>query len=291
MFRVTTIDAKKVPRTTDGEIDYTRDFFARPTYLTVSGQLEAEAFALALSKVYTFGPTFRAENSNTSRHASEFWMIEPEMAFCDLDGNMDLAEEMVKYLIVDVRKHCPEEMELFAKFVDKELLGRLDFVVQRRFQRINYSDAVDLLKKSGEKFEFPIDYGLNLQSEHERWLTEKHFKCPVTVFNYPKEIKPFYMRLNDDGKTVTAMDLLVPGIGEIVGGSQREERLEVLEQNMRWHKMDPTDYKWYLDLRRYGTVPHSGFGLGFERMLMFVTGVSNIRDVIPFARTPGSAEF
>jgi len=218
-------------------------------------------------------------------------MIEPEMAFCDLDGNMDLAEEMVKYLIVDVRKHCREEMELFAKFVDKELLGRLDFVVQRRFQRINYSDAVDLLKKSGEKFEFPIDYGLNLQSEHERWLTEKHFKCPVTVFNYPKEIKPFYMRLNDDGKTVTAMDLLVPGIGEIVGGSQREERLEVLKQNMRWHKMDPADYKWYLDLRRYGTVPHSGFGLGFERMLMFVTGVSNIRDVIPFARTPGSAEF
>ncbi|PYJ76692.1 MAG: asparagine--tRNA ligase [Verrucomicrobia bacterium] len=291
LFRVTTIDAKKVPRTTDGEIDYTKDFFARPTYLTVSGQLEAEAFALALSKVYTFGPTFRAENSNTSRHASEFWMIEPEMAFCDLDGNMDLAEEMVKYLIVDVRKHCREEMELFAKFVDKELLGRLDFVVQRRFQRINYSDAVDLLKKSGEKFEFPIDYGLNLQSEHERWLTEKHFKCPVTVFNYPKEIKPFYMRLNDDGKTVTAMDLLVPGIGEIVGGSQREERLEVLKQNMRWHKMDPADYKWYLDLRRYGTVPHSGFGLGFERMLMFVTGVSNIRDVIPFARTPGSAEF
>src|SRR5213595_51015 len=291
LFRVTTIDAKKVPRTTDGEIDYTRDFFARQTYLTVSGQLEAEAFALALSKVYTFGPTFRAENSNTSRHASEFWMIEPEMAFCDLDGNMDLAEEMVKYLIVDVRKHCPEEMELFAKFVDKELLGRLDFVVQRRFQRINYSDAVDLLTKSGEKFEFPIDYGLNLQSEHERWLTEKHFQCPVTVFNYPKGIKPFYMRLNDDGRTVTAMDLLVPGIGEIVGGSQREERLEVLEENMRRHNMDPADYKWYLDLRRYGTVPHSGFGLGFERMLMFVTGVPNIRDVIPFARTPGSAEF
>src|SRR2546426_2679780 len=292
LFRVTTLDpAAAELRTTDGEIDYTKDFFARPTYLTVSGQLEAEALALALSKVYTFGPTFRAENSNTSRHASEFWMIEPEMAFCDLDGNMDLAEEMVKYLIVDVRKHCPEEMELFAKFVDKELLGRLDFVVQRRFQRINYSDAVDLLKKSGEKFEFPINYGLNLQSEHERWLTEKHFKCPVTVFNYPKEIKPFYMRLNDDGKTVTAMDLLVPGIGEIVGGSQREERFEMLEQNMRWHKMDPADYKWYLDLRRYGTVPHSGFGLGFERMLMFVTGVSNIRDVIPFARTPGSAEF
>jgi asparaginyl-tRNA synthetase len=218
-------------------------------------------------------------------------MIEPEMAFCDLNGNMDLAEEIVKYLIADVRKHCPEEMELFAKFVDKELLTRLDFVVERAFQRISYSDAVDLLRKSGEKFEFPIDYGLNLQSEHERWLTEKHFKCPVTVFNYPKEIKPFYMRLNDDGKTVAAMDLLVPGIGEIVGGSQREERLDVVEQNMRRHKMDPADYKWYLDLRRYGTVPHSGFGLGFERMLMFITGVSNIRDVIPFARTPGSAEF
>ncbi len=245
LFRVTTIDpAAAGPRTANGEIDYTKDFFARQTYLTVSGQLEAEAFALALS-----------------------------------------------YLIVDVRKHCPEEMELFAKFVDKELLARLDFVVERAFQRISYSDAVDLLRKSGEKFEFPIDYGLNLQSEHERWLTEKHFKCPVTVFNYPKEIKPFYMRSNDDGKTVAAMDLLVPGIGEIVGGSQREERLEVLEQNMRRHKMDPAEYKWYLDLRRYGTVPHSGFGLGFERMLMFITGVSNIRDVIPFARTPGSAEF
>ena len=291
LFRVTTIDYKNPPRTNEGQIDFAKDFFARQTYLTVSGQLEAEAFALALSRVYTFGPTFRAENSNTSRHASEFWMIEPEMAFCDLNGNMDLAEEIVKYLIADVREHCSAEMELFAKFVDKELLARLDFVGERAFQRISYSDAVDLLTKSKEKFEFPIDYGLNLQSEHERWLTEKHFKCPITVFNYPKEIKPFYMRLNDDGKTVTAMDLLVPGIGEIVGGSQREERLEVLEQNMRRHKMDPADYKWYLDLRRYGTVPHSGFGLGFERMLMFVTGVSNIRDVIPFARTPGSAEF
>jgi asparaginyl-tRNA synthetase len=291
LFRITTIDCKNPLRTKSGEIDFAKDFFARQTYLTVSGQLEAEAFALALSKVYTFGPTFRAENSNTSRHASEFWMIEPEMAFCDLDGNMNLAEEMVKYLIIDVRKHCPEEMELFAKFVDKELFARLDFVVERPFQRITYTDAVDLLKKSGERFEFPIDYGLNLQSEHERWLTEKHFGCPVTVFNYPKEIKPFYMRLNDDGKTVTAMDLLVPGIGEIVGGSQREERLEALEENMRRHHVDPADYKWYLDLRRYGTVPHSGFGLGFERMLMFITGVSNIRDVIPFARTPGSAEF
>src|SRR6266576_202501 len=254
LFRVTAIDCKNPPRQASGDIDYARDFFGRSTYLTVSGQLEAEAFASALSKVYTFGPTFRAENSNTSRHANEFWMIEPEMAFTDLNGNMDLA-------------------------------------LERPFQRSTYTEAIGLLKKSGEKFEFPVEYGLNLQSEHERWLTEKHFKCPVTVFNYPKEIKPFYMRLNDDNRTVTAMDLLVPGIGEIVGGSQREERLEILEENMRRHKMDPADYKWYLDLRRYGTVPHSGFGLGFERMLMFVTGVPNIRDVIPFARTPGSAEF
>ncbi|MFN2541635.1 MAG: asparagine--tRNA ligase [Chthoniobacterales bacterium] len=291
LFRVTAIDPVNPPRRADGSVDYAKDFFARCTYLTVSGQLEAEAFACALSKVYTFGPTFRAENSNTSRHASEFWMIEPEMAFCDLQGNMDLAEELVKYLIRDVRESCAEDMELFAKFVDNELLPRLDFVLDRQFQRVPYTEAVELLIKSGEKFEFPTGYGLNLQSEHERWLTEKHFKSPVTIFNYPKEIKPFYMRLNDDGKTVTAMDLLVPGIGEIVGGSQREERLEVLEENMRRHKMDPADYKWYLDLRRYGSVPHAGFGLGFERMLMFVTGVSNIRDVIPFPRTPGSAEF
>ena len=291
LFRVTSIDAKNPPRTQGGEIDYAKDFFGRSTYLTVSGQLEAEAFALALSKVYTFGPTFRAENSNTSRHANEFWMIEPEMAFTDLEGNMDLAEEIVKYLIRDVRDHCPDELGLFGKFVDPELLARLQFVVDRPFQRVTYTDAIELLKKSGQKFEFPVEYGLNLQSEHERWLTEQHFKCPVTVYNYPKEIKPFYMRLNDDDKTVRAMDLLVPGIGEIVGGSQREERLELLAANMRRHNMDPNDYKWYLDLRRYGSVPHSGFGLGFERMLMFVTGVSNIRDVIPFARTPGSAEF
>jgi asparaginyl-tRNA synthetase len=290
LFRVSTIDVKNPP-TKNGDVDYAKDFFARQTYLTVSGQLEAEAFACALTNVYTFGPTFRAENSNTSRHASEFWMIEPEMAFCDLAGNMDLAEEFVKYLIADAKEHCPDEMELFSKFVDKELLARLDFVLERPFQRITYSNAVELLKKSDEKFEFPIDDGLNLQSEHERWLTEKHFKCPVTVFNFPREIKPFYMRWNDDGKTVAAMDLLVPGIGEIVGGSQREERLRMLEDNMRRHNMNPADYKWYLDLRRYGTVPHSGFGLGFERMLMFITGIANIRDVIPFARTPGSAEF
>ncbi len=291
LFRVTAIDPASPPRRADGAVDYAQDFFARSTYLTVSGQLEGEAFACALSNIYTFGPTFRAENSNTSRHANEFWMIEPEMAFTDLQGNMDLAEETVKYLIRDIKTSCAEDLGLFCKFVDKELMARLDFVIERPFQRISYTEAVELLTKSGEKFEFPVAYGANLQSEHERWLTEKHFKCPVTVFNYPKEIKPFYMRVNDDGKTVTAMDVLVPGIGEIVGGSQREERLDVLEDNMRRHKMDPADYKWYLDLRRYGTVPHSGFGLGFERMLMFVTGVSNIRDVIPFARTPGSAEF
>src|SRR2546423_1467265 len=291
LFRVTSLDLKEPPRRDDGSIDYAKDFFARSTYLTVSGQLEAEAFACALTNVYTFGPTFRAENSNTSRHANEFWMIEPEMAFCDLQCDMDLAEEMVKYLIRDIRANCAEDLELFSKFVDKELMARLDFVIERPFQRITYTDAVELLKKSGEEFEVPVAYGANLQSEHERWLTEKHFKCPVTVFNYPKEIKPFYMRLHADGKTVTEKDRLVPGIGEIVGGSQREERLDVLEKNMRRHKMDPADYKWYLDLRRYGTVPHAGFGLGFERMLMFVTGVSNIRDVIPFARTPGSAEF
>lgn len=291
LFRVTTIDPGHPPRLPNDGVDYGQDFFGRCTFLTVSGQLEAEAFACALSKVYTFGPTFRAENSNTSRHASEFWMIEPEMAFCDLQGNMDLAEELVKYLVRDIRQNCPDELALFGKFVDKELAARLDFVIERPFQRLPYTGAIELLRQSGEKFEFPVEYGLNLQSEHERWLTEKHFKSPTTVFDYPKEIKPFYMRLNDDGRTVRAMDLLVPGIGEIVGGSQREERLDVLEENMRRHNMNPADYKWYLDLRRYGTVPHSGFGLGFERMLMFVTGVANIRDVIPFARTPGSAEF
>jgi len=291
LFRVTTLDPLAPPKRPDGKVDYSQDFFARPTYLTVSGQLEAEAFACALSKVYTFGPTFRAENSNTSRHASEFWMIEPEMAFCDLAGDMDLAEEFVKALIREARTNGAEDLELFAKFVDKELLSRLDFVLERPFQRVSYTDAVKLLAESGKTFEYPVAYGTNLQSEHERYLTEVVFKCPVTVYNYPKEIKPFYMRLNDDGKTVTAMDVLVPGIGEIVGGSQREERLDVLEASMRRHGLDPKDYGWYLDLRRWGTVPHAGFGLGFERMLMFVTGVSNIRDVIPFARTPGNAAF
>jgi asparaginyl-tRNA synthetase len=291
LFRVSTLDPLNPPRTEDGAIDYEQDFFARPTYLTVSGQLEAEVFACALGNVYTFGPTFRAENSNTSRHASEFWMIEPEMAFTDLVGNMDVAEAFVKHLIRDVREHCADDLAIFNKFVDKKLLERLDFVLDRPFQRVSYTEAMDILTASGRKWEHPVKWGDNLQSEHERFLAEEHFKCPVTVYDYPKEIKPFYMRLNDDGKTVTAMDVLVPGIGEIVGGSQREERLDVLETNMERHGLSKEDYSWYLDLRRYGTVPHSGFGLGFERMLMFVTGMANIRDVIPFARTPGHAGF
>jgi asparaginyl-tRNA synthetase len=284
MFRVTTLkgDSGEKP---------IADFFGRAAYLTVSGQLEAETFACALSNVYTFGPTFRAENSNTARHAAEFWMIEPEMAFCDLQGDMDLGESFIKAMARHTLEHCAEDLSLFAKFVDKGVLERLQFVVERPFQRVPYTDAVEILRKSDRTFEYPVDYGLNLQSEHERFLTEVHFKSPVTVFNYPREIKPFYMRLNDDGETVTAMDVLVPGIGEVIGGSQREERLDVLQENMRYHKLRPEDYWWYLDLRRYGTVPHAGFGLGFERLLMFLTGVSNIRDVIPFARTPGSAEF
>lgn len=267
------------------------DFFGRPTYLTVSGQLEGETFACALSNIYTFGPTFRAENSNTARHAAEFWMIEPEMAFCDLRGDMDLGEEFIKAMAAYALEHCAEDLALFAKFVDKGLHERLKFVVERPFVRVPYAEAVATLKQSGRRFDFPVDYGLNLQSEHERFLTEEHFKSPVTVFNYPREIKPFYMRLNDDGQTVTAMDVLVPGIGEVIGGAQREERLAQLEENMQRHRLKPADYWWYADLRRYGTVPHAGFGLGFERLIMFLTGVSNIRDVIPFARTPGSAEF
>jgi asparaginyl-tRNA synthetase len=290
LFRVTTLDPVDPPKI-DGQVDYSQDFFARPAYLTVSGQLEAEIFACALSNVYTFGPTFRAENSNTSRHANEFWMIEPEMAFCDLNGDMDLAEAFVKYLIKDILENCQEDLSLFGKFVDKGLLERLKFVLERPFQRVSYTEAIELLLKADRKFEFPINYGVNLQSEHERYLTEEHFKCPVTVFNYPKEIKPFYMRVSDDGKTVAAMDVLVPGIGEIVGGSQREERLDMLKENLKRHNLTEEDYWWYLDLRKFGTTPHAGFGLGFERMLMFVTGVANIRDVIPFARTPGSAEF
>lgn len=283
MFRVTTLPP--------GDADFTKDFFAKQAFLTVSGQLEGEAFATALGRIYTFGPTFRAENSNTTRHAAEFWMIEPEMAFCDLEQDMDVAEANVKYLARAMLDECPAELAFFSKFIDKGLRERLEFVIERPFARIPYTEAIEILKRNGEKFEFPVEYGLNLQSEHERWLTEKHCQCPVTVFNYPKEIKPFYMRLNDDDRTVAAMDLLVPGIGEIVGGSQREERLDVLRENMARHNLDEKDYWWYVDLRRYGTVPHAGYGMGFERLLMFVTGVSNIRDVIPFARTPGHCEF
>ena len=283
MFKVTTLDGD--------EKAAENDFFGKPTFLTVSGQLEVEAFACSLSNVYTFGPTFRAENSNTTRHASEFWMIEPEMAYCDLIGDMDLAEEMIQYLIKDIIKNCSEDLGLFSKFVDKELLNRLNSVSENNFERISYTDAIKILKDSKESFEHPIEWGVNLQTEHERFLTEQHVKGPVTVFDYPKSIKPFYMRANDDGKTSAAMDLLVPGIGEIIGGSQREERLDVLLQNMENHKISKKDYYWYSDLRKYGTVPHSGFGLGFERMLMFVTGVGNIRDVIPFPRTPGNADF
>ncbi len=284
MFRVTTLK---------GNIDEKpqADFFGRRAYLTVSGQLEGETFACALSNIYTFGPTFRAENSNTARHAAEFWMIEPEMAFCDLQGDMDLGEEFIKEMARYALDHCAEDLGLFAKFVDKGLRERLQFVVERPFVRVPYAEAIEILKRSGRTFEFPVESGLGLQSEHERFLTEEHFKSPVTVFNYPREIKPFYMRLNDDGKTVTAMDVLVPGIGEVIGGAQREERLDQLLENMKDHKLKPEDYWWYADLRRYGTVPHAGFGLGFERLLMFLSGVPNIRDVIPFARTPGNAEF
>ena len=284
MFRVTSLK---------GNIDEKpqADFFGKRAYLTVSGQLEGETFACALSNIYTFGPTFRAENSNTARHAAEFWMIEPEMAFCDLQGDMDLGEEFIKAMARYAVEHCVEDLNLFARFVDKALMERLNFVVERPFVRVPYSDAIEIIKKSDRKFEFPVEYGLNLQSEHERFLTEEHFKSPVSVFNYPREIKPFYMRLNDDKKTVTAMDVLVPGIGEVIGGSQREERLDQLLDNMTFHKLKPEDYWWYIDLRKFGTVPHAGFGLGFERLLMFLTGMPNIRDVIPFARTPGNAEF
>ncbi|MFT4177813.1 MAG: asparagine--tRNA ligase [Luteolibacter sp.] len=284
MFRVTTLPD-------DRAANIAEDFFGKRAFLTVSGQLEGETFACALSNIYTFGPTFRAENSHTSRHAAEFWMIEPEIAFCDLEGDMDLAEEMLKYLVREALEHHEGDLPIFEKFVDKTLRQRLEFVASRPFERISYTDAVALLQNSGRTFQYPVEYGLNLQSEHERWLTEEHFKKPVTVFNYPKEIKPFYMRLNDDGKTVAAMDVLVPGIGEIIGGSQREERLDVLLENFRKHDLDPTSYGWYADLRKYGTVPHAGFGLGFERLLMFLTGMANIRDVIPFARTPGHCEF
>ncbi|MEM9080962.1 MAG: asparagine--tRNA ligase [Verrucomicrobiota bacterium] len=284
MFRVTTLDVEK------GGGKTAEDFFGKAAYLTVSGQLEGETFACALSNIYTFGPTFRAENSHTSRHASEFWMIEPEVAFCDLAGDMDLAEEFVRAMVREVVEEMPEDFGLFAKFVDKELEGRLRQVLEKPFVRVSYTEAVEILEGCGEKFEYPVAWGENLQSEHERYLTEKHFKAPVTVFDYPRSIKPFYMRQNEDGKTVAAMDLLVPGIGELIGGSQREERYELLKAAMEEEGL-MEGYEWYLDLRKYGSVPHAGFGLGFERLLMFVTGVANIRDVIPFPRVPGWCEF
>lgn len=291
MFRVTTIDPKNPPLTEDGKIDYSKDFFGKETHLTVSGQLQAEVFALAFRDVYTFGPTFRAENSNTQRHAAEFWMIEPEMAFADLQVNMDVAEAMMKYIIQYVLDHAGEEMKFFNQFVDKGLLDRLHNVVDNDFERITYTQAVNLLKDSGADFAYPVEWGIDLQTEHERYLTEKIFKKPVFVTDYPKEIKAFYMRENEDKKTVAAVDLLVPGVGEIIGGSQREERYDVLKKKIEDNGLNLEDYDWYLDLRKYGTAVHSGFGLGFERAVMYVTGVSNIRDVTAFPRTVGHAEF
>ncbi len=290
MFRVTTLDLANPPKQ-DGKVDFEQDFFDRPSYLTVSGQLEAEIYACALGKVYTFGPTFRAENSNTSRHLAEFWMVEPEMAFFDLDDNMDLAERFLKRIFSDVLEKCPEDMDFFNLRIDKTVLETLGGIVESEFVRLPYTEAVEILKGSGQKFEFPVEWGTDLQAEHERYLTEKHFDCPVILYNYPASIKPFYMRVNDDGRTVRAMDVLVPKVGEIIGGSQREERLDVLESRMAEQDLVSEDYWWYLDLRRYGTVPHSGFGLGLERVIQFVTGMANIRDVIPFPRTPGSADF
>ena len=291
MFTVSALDLDQLPRTPDGKVDYAQDFFGRRTALTVSGQLSAETYACALTNVYTFGPTFRAENSNTSRHLAEFWMIEPEMAFCDNDGNMDLAEDYVRHLFRAALERCSEDMAFFNRWIDPTAVETLEHVVDSEFERITYTEAVDILAASGESFEFPVAWGADLQSEHERYLTERHFKRPVTVRDYPKEIKAFYMRLNDDERTVAAMDVLVPKTGEIVGGSQREERQDVLLRRMAEAGLSPDDYWWYLDLRRYGTVPHAGFGLGFERVVQFVTGMANIRDVIPYPRTPKSAEF
>ncbi|MBQ6314254.1 MAG: asparagine--tRNA ligase [Mogibacterium sp.] len=291
MFQVTTLDLDNIPRNEDGSIDYTQDFFGKKANLTVSGQLEAEIMALAFRNVYTFGPTFRAENSNTARHASEFWMIEPEMAFCDLQGDMDIAEAMIKFIISEVLRKCPEEMKFFNSFVDKGLLERLDNIVNSDFERITYTQAVEILQKSGKKFEYPVEWGLELQTEHERYLTEEVYKKPIFVTDYPKDCKAFYMRLNDDGKTVAACDMLVPGVGEIIGGSQREERYDVLLKKIEDMGLTESDYDWYLDLRKYGGVKHAGYGLGFDRILMYMTGMSNIRDVQMFPRTPGNAEF
>ena len=291
MFQVTTLDLNNVPKTEDGAVDYSKDFFGKKASLTVSGQLNCENFAMAFGNVYTFGPTFRAENSNTQRHAAEFWMIEPEMAFADLSDYMDNAEAMIKFVIKTVMEKCPDEMNFFSSFVDKGLKERLEHVATSDFVRVSYTDAVEILKQNNDKFDYKVEWGCDLQTEHERFLTEQVFKKPVFVTDYPKEIKAFYMRLNDDGKTVAAADCLVPGIGELIGGSQREERLELLESRIKELGMNPEDYWWYLDLRRYGSCRHAGYGLGFERMVMYLTGVSNIRDVELHPRTVGNAEF
>lgn len=291
MFRVTTLDVNDPPRTKDGTVDWSEDFFGKSANLTVSGQLEGETYALAFGNIYTFGPTFRAENSNTARHAAEFWMIEPEMAFADLNDDMELAWDMIKYIIRYVLNKCPNELEFFNNFVDKTLLEKLNNLVNSDYQRVTYTEAVELLKQSNQEFKYPVEWGSDLQTEHERYLTEKVFKKPVFVVDYPKEIKSFYMRLNDDGKTVAAMDLLVPGVGEIIGGSQREERLDILLERMKECGLEEKDYWWYVNLRKFGGTRHAGFGLGFERIVMYLTGVSNIRDVIPYPRTAGNAEY
>ncbi|MBS9781601.1 MAG: asparagine--tRNA ligase [Gammaproteobacteria bacterium] len=295
LFRISTLDAVNPPMIKEGEnkgkVDFSKDFFGKEAFLAVSGQLNAEAYAQSMSKVYTFGPTFRAENSNTSRHLAEFWMVEPEVAFTDLSGCADLAEEMLKFICKDLLENHSEDMQFFDKFVEKGVLDRVKTLANTGFERVTYTDAVDILLKSGKKFEFPVEWGIDLQSEHERYLVEEHFKKPAVVTDYPKEIKSFYMRLNDDEKTVAAMDVLAPGIGEIIGGSQREERLDVLTERMQEIGLNPKDYDWYLDLRRYGTTPHAGFGLGLERLVSYVTGVSNVRDVIAFPRTPGTANY
>ncbi|MBE6451616.1 MAG: asparagine--tRNA ligase [Alphaproteobacteria bacterium] len=291
MFQVTTLDLNNLPRTKEGHIDYGQDFFGKPAHLTVSGQLNGEMYACALGDIYTFGPTFRAENSNTPRHAAEFWMIEPEMAFADIYDDMDLAEDMVRYCVKHIMQNCAEDLELFEKFVDPTLRQTLDNIANNAFARITYTEAIEIMQKSGKKFEYEPKYGIDMQTEHERFLAEEYFKKPVIVRDYPKEIKAFYMRLNDDGKTVAAMDVLVPRIGELIGGSQREERYDVLVQKIKDMGMQIEDYSWYLDSRKFGSVPHAGFGLGFERMLMLVTGIANIRDVLPFPRTPKSINF
>ena len=291
MFQVTTLDPGNPPRTPDGKIDYSQDFFGKEAHLTVSGQLNGEMYATALGNIYTFGPTFRAENSNTQRHAAEFWMIEPEMAFADIHDDMDLAEDMVRSCVKHIMDHCAQDLELFEKFVDPTLQQTLENIAHNSFARITYSEAIEIMQKSGKNFEYKPEYGIDMQTEHERFLAEEYFKKPVIVRDYPKEIKAFYMRLNDDGKTVAAMDVLVPRIGELIGGSQREERYEVLVQKIKDMGMRVEDYAWYLDSRKYGSVPHAGFGLGFERMMMLVTGIANIRDVIPFPRTPKSINF